>query len=232
MLSPEILARYRADRAEGMSAVSAFRHATYVRAPVVDRLPVPRYAGQKGETAQRDGFDLVIRLEYDNDGFTWATGCRYGRATCYRIEDQQPGDFIARKVLDGHAPDPRAHDGLQPDYERDCETYGEIRGQVRRLGKHASDVYARKRIRDAMKRAEAMNDGRGPSAVGVHVVASKGGIVLGENSLWGLTDEDRDYLAEVADDCAAEAIREARDALARLCQCPDETRPCAESSFS
>lgn len=227
MLSPENLARYRADRAEGLPAVIAFRHATYVRGPVADRLPVPRYAGEKSETAQRDGFDLSIRLEYDNDGFSWATGCRYGRATCYRIEDQKPGDFIARKILDGREPDPRAATGLQTDYEIDCETYGEVRENYRRLGKHASDVIARKRIRDAMKRAESMNDGHGPSAVGVCVVASKGGIVLGESSLWGLTDEDRDYLAEVADDCAADAIHQAREALARLCQCPDETRTSA-----
>jgi hypothetical protein len=231
MLSPDILKRYRAIRAENrrwpIDPRQALRMARAQIAPAPDRLPVPRYAGYLKETAQRGGFDLTITLEIDHDGFSWATGCRYGRATVYRIEDQRRGDFIARKVLDGCDPSQRSHDGIQTDYENDCMTYGEVRENFRRLGRHASDVIARKLIRDAMQRAENINDGHGLSVVGVRVVASKGGVTLGENTVWGLTDEDRDYLAEVADDCAAEAIHEARDKIARLCQCPDETRTTA-----
>lgn len=54
--------------------------------------------------------------------------------------------------------------------------------------------------------------------VGVIVTASRAGIELASDSLWGIESDAGDYLATVADECAAIAIDEARAKLAQLAE--------------
>ncbi len=62
---------------------------------------------------------------------------------------------------------------------------------------------------------------------GVIVEARRNGVLLGSGSVWGVeSDGDPTYFAELARDCAAEAIKEAAEVLAGLCngapEDPDE----------
>jgi hypothetical protein len=54
--------------------------------------------------------------------------------------------------------------------------------------------------------------------VGVVVTASKDGIELGSASLFGMGSTDKGYLLEVANELAPEAIEEAQQQIARLCE--------------
>lgn len=56
--------------------------------------------------------------------------------------------------------------------------------------------------------------------VGVIVTASREGIELGSASLWGIESDAEDYLVEVANELAEQAVEEAQAKLARLCACP------------
>ena len=75
-------------------------------------------------------------------------------------------------------------------------------------------------LQNAKRMFEWLNDEW--SYVGVKVTASLDGVVLGENSLWGVESDsnehggDEDYFAEVAGDCAYEAIHEAKTRAAVL----------------
>lgn len=74
---------------------------------------------------------------------------------------------------------------------------------------------ARQRCHDLAR--QAMLTAREPEVYGVTVTASLGGRVLGEASCWGIHDEypHLAYVAEVARECAADAICEADATLAR-----------------
>lgn len=53
---------------------------------------------------------------------------------------------------------------------------------------------------------------------GVIVTVSRNGIELASASLWGVESDAGDYLREVADELACEAMAEARDTLESLCE--------------
>lgn len=55
--------------------------------------------------------------------------------------------------------------------------------------------------------------------VAVIVTAYKGGVKLGSASLWGIESDAGDYLREVANELADEAVSEAKAKLEELCEC-------------
>lgn len=54
---------------------------------------------------------------------------------------------------------------------------------------------------------------------GVVVTCSRNGLELGRASLWGIESDSDSYLDECAAELAEEALDEAKEALASLCQC-------------
>lgn len=58
--------------------------------------------------------------------------------------------------------------------------------------------------------------------VGVIVEVERQGVKLATSSLWGIEDDAGDYLREVADELADEALDEAKATLAKLCECEEE----------
>jgi len=54
------------------------------------------------------------------------------------------------------------------------------------------------------------------------VTASRDGIELGSASVCGIESDSGDYMHDIADDLAAEAIDDAREAIKSLCDCEGE----------
>ena len=204
---------YHRARRDGTPAASALRLARWVAA---DRLDVP-LPGERPLTIERDGFTLTIRSQYDESP--------------HRDEFDGTIDW-------GHWSDDagrRVPDALAPAYPVEITTRDGIAWFVsgvpiddridyyRRHGASRSVALDAARA-DVRAEAKAYDGTDGPTVLGVIVKASRAGVALGESSCWGIeiawSDVTRtdgsEYLSEVAEDMAAEAIAEAETALAAL----------------
>ena len=223
MVSPELITAYRAARQSHyrMPAIVAYRIARHAPTPR-DPLPLPDYVGDAPARGERDGFHYTIALAVDHDGFTWTTGCAYARATVRRIEDQGRDDAVSLRAIGHKHIDPRTYDGMRTDVEDGGITYREIRAKLRGAGhtRHDADTRARAMIRERMQRAHAINEALGAATpCGVRVRVYRAGIELAESSCWGMLDDDRATLADVAEDCLFSALDEARARVRELCAC-------------
>lgn len=172
---------------------------------------MPDYVGTS-ETVEHDGFRLAVRLEYDCDhGTPWEECDGHGPVSEWTTRAKLSGELELCRD--------RSHRRFY-DFAEACRI-------ARRDGWNAAPyVVAGETARQKAARAARADFERLRAWctdewhwLGVVVTASRNGIELGRDSLWGIESDAGEYLREVADDLAAQAIAEAREALADLCEC-------------
>lgn len=167
----------------------------------------------------RDGFDFAVTIEPDYDSHEpWREEAGHGEVSEWRRQnyrgtyDKAPGELL---LCEDH------RSALFYDFAGACALA--LRG-----GWNAKpyDVPGETPKQRAAKAARADYERlRRYCAgdwcyVGVVVTASRDGVELGSASLWGLeSDCDEDHLADCACELAEEALDEAKERLASLCQC-------------
>lgn len=210
-LAPMMRAKLYADirvKSPYYNARSAFHYATCTVA----------YLGKRAEwqwngetaTCEVEGFELRLEVRDDDDSSPadwlgewsdrWADG-----AISYANEHHSYGN----------------HYNSRSDYEwwHPAQSIEDHRSALRALGYSRHDAYtiAREYVLRDMRMASDF------TAYGVIVTASREGIELGSDSLWGITLDESpgarsrdDQMAEIADDIVSEAISDARESLAKL----------------
>ncbi len=212
-------ATYARARAAGMPA----RHALGLARAVgtVERATLPDYGAPV--TIKRNGWTLRLSVDYDEGldladmGYgTFVAGAEDWRG---HVKPTQPG-AIPNPRRDSRNPSNGAAFYV-PSQDR-AEMVAYYNGPTFGASRAVALDLARAMEADELARA---TDDYGPTFYVLTVEAMRGGLVLGSASLGGcevgwddITRTDgREYLAESYDDLIAEAIGEARDALARLC---------------
>ena len=148
-------------------------------------------------TETLDGFDIVATTERDDDaGAPWERD-GHGDVSDWIRRTKRPGELVLNR-------------------DRDRARYYDFAGAVKIAkrdgwGPGTPEQAARadfERLRDwCADRWEY---------VGVIVTASKEGIKLSRQSLWGIESDSGDYLKQVAREMAADAVRDASDVIGRL----------------
>jgi len=186
-----LVERYRARRAAGAYASLAYAQA-------IDSSPILEWRGGTARWAQ-EGFELVASVELDEGpdlsylgewSHSWSEG-----AIPHDQDDPRTSDWFTPAITaDQH------YRGL-----RELK-YG--RSEARRL--------SQRYVRQDYSRALAYGDGWW--TVFVTVIARRNAIELGRAILGGIeSDSGDDYFSRVAQELAAEAIDEAKSAIAGLC---------------
>lgn len=164
---------------------------------------------------ERDGFDIHVRVVWDED-----------------FERGDDGEFVNTRDDHDTYPTERYHDALLR-HGRPCEesrvyNYFRPTETARANAKYYSKAgmsrgVAWEKAQEIMRSIVHYATSDDVYAYGVIVTASKEGIELGENSLWGITFdmsarnvETMRELDRCADECADEAIHEAKEALNKL----------------
>lgn len=165
-------------------------------------------------------------LELVRDGtrarfYDYANACRIARKdgwgpSAYRLDIEQGANglqranaqwFIGRELLaftSAWYDDPNGPI---------ADVYAQLRASM------TPKAYAALAARQDYERLRKFLDGQW-GYVGVVVTASREDVELGHASLWGIeTDSDPSYFVEVAEELAEEAIEQAREMLAKLCDC-------------
>jgi hypothetical protein len=161
-------------------------------------------------TAEVDGFMLAARIEYDDCGDTpWERGDGHGPVSEWTSRGKRPGEWVlcqdrgSRRYYDAQAAVRQAKEEGW-----DAPPYG-----VGTTGERATRA-----VKADFERLRAWCNDEW-SYVGVVVSVSRNGVVLDEHaaSLWGIESDAGDYLREVANELADEALDAGRVALARVC---------------
>lgn len=159
-------------------------------------------------TATVDGFELVARIEYDDDAAApWAREDGHGPVTDWTSRSKKPSE---RVLLSDH--------GIQRYYD-----FAEAVKIAERDGWDAPPYGTGTAKQRAARAAEA--DYQRLKAwcnnewcyVGVVVSASRVGVVVSVSSLMGIESDCGDYLTEVANETADEALDVAKSTLTDLC---------------
>lgn len=194
-MNTEVVTRYRKHRATGVGARTALQ---WARALVYDHV-------HDGQTFQVEGFDVVVRFEVDVDDTPEWYGTFTDTWSPEVVERHNPGRFEYRYFLPTY---PEAQ------YRADL---------AKRMGRHAAWVEARRKARHDLDMAESF--GRDWTTWLMRVGVSRNGILLGSAAI-GSVDLGKDECPDTSDfvaemfhgDLIPEAIAEARDALAKLCE--------------
>lgn len=165
-------------------------------------------------SATVDGIDLVARIEYDEDhGEPWKECRNYGPVSEWTSRDKAPGE----RVLNSHRGSYRYYDYAEAIKIAkrdgwDTEPYGT--GTVGERAARAVEA-------DFQRLKAWCNDEW--YYVGVAVSVSRNGVMLDKYaaSLWGIESDSGDYLTEVANELANEALGVGKVKLAELCDCED-----------
>ena len=167
---------------------------------------------------EQDGFQMQAKLVDDYEGRGLDDDEALGEFSDYAPD--KPGEYIKidptgseKFTLERAGIGPSAY--TYGDYEQywsngSTGTVAETRASMSKLGmsKQVAEEWARANARMFYERALRTLDGD-ITYVGVVVTASRAGVELGENSLWGIESDSGDYFNEVASDCAGEAISQA-----------------------
>lgn len=212
-------ATYRRARAEGTPAQSALRLARWIT--TVDRDALPDYGAPV--TIERDGFDVTLRLDYD-EGID-LSDLGYGRFLD-GVEDWRTG--YERRPEPDAIPNPY-RDSRNVSGGRHWYVPGEAGSLADRFDAYhkagASRSVALDKARASLDaELRTVTDDYGPSVYVLRVTVAREGIDLGYASKGGIEiawsdttgTDGREYLAEVAEDIIPEAIEDAREALERL----------------
>lgn len=162
----------------------------------------------------RDGFSLRARIEHDGDtGAPWEEHDGHGPVSDWTRRDKLPGELLL---------DENGYHG--PYAKKRFYDFAEACRIARRDGWNAApyDVpgetprqRAAKAARADFERLRAWCDD-GWNWCGVVVTASRAGIELGTASLWGIESDAGDYLLEVANELAEQALAEAADKVREI----------------
>jgi len=205
-MSHEIKTYYRQARARGVPASSPLALA---KARVTRRerqgLDWKHSSGYgrplKSATLMRDGFEVSVRVDYDEIGDL----SHLGEFT------DNPKGAVKRKKIGWN----------EYKYFRPATSYEEHRRALSKLGysRQAADVLARKYMRQDAEYAEEFARGD-RSLLVVEVQVSKMGVELGFESVGGVDVDDLDdpYLDELAEDLIPSALHEAKQKLQKLCE--------------
>lgn len=155
-----------------------------------------------------EGFTLTARIEPDTDmGAPWVEHDGHGPVSEWTTRDKLPGERIINE--DGNSR--RYYDFKAAIKQAKAEGW-----DAPPYGKGTKGEQAERAVNADFRFLKAWCDDEW-QWVGVIVTASKNGIELGNASLWGIESESRDYLLEVAEDLASEAVSEAKATLGGLC---------------
>lgn len=167
-----------------------------------------------------EGFTFTATVHSDHDaGTPWERDCGHGPVTDWTTRRKAPGELILNQ-------------------DRGSFRYYDFAGAVRiaqRDGWGApltlikGETPRQKAARAARFDYETLKAWCNDEwrYVGIAVTASREGVELGRASLWGVeadhpADPYNEYLQTVANEIAGEAMSEAREMLARLCNCSVE----------
>ena len=193
--------QYKGLRAEGYSPRYLATHNPTDRAPGIDWDCSGR-DGMPCATWEAEGFTIRVRLEYDE-----------------HPDLSYIGKYVSRWE-DGAIKRPNAG---RNEYEYFLPAFTDFKAQARefsKLGfdKQTANLKARAIPLSQFKFMEDLNNGN-VSFVGVIVTASRSGIELAQDSIWGVeyTGRNNPYIDEIAQDCESEVIAEAKNNLHSLC---------------
>ena len=171
-------------------------------------------------TAHKEGFELRARTEPDDTHEPpWEAEDGHGPVRWVRLNDfgqpaKEPGESVL--ISDRHGATVYGMDDATKLARKegwDAEPYNTDKRETPRQ-------QAAKAAKADFERLKAWcNDDW--HYVGVIVEAYREGIKLGSASLWGIESDSDDYLEEVAEELADEAIEEAKAKLASICACED-----------
>lgn len=171
--------------------------------------------GYIGDTliAEQDGFTLTATVHYDDTGCgaPWDGDDGHGPVSDWTSRDKAPGEI----VLSTGRRSKRFYDFSEAC--RIARRDGWACADGRRDGETARQYAARAAMED-FKRLKAWCDDEW-HYVGVAVTVSRNDIQLTHDyshALWGIESDSGDYLTEVANDLAPEALSEAQAALETL----------------
>lgn len=170
------------------------------------------------ELEPRDGFTFTATIEHDSDhGAPWEESDCHGPVSDWRRKNWEgywpkaPGELLLCE-------DSRS--ALFYDFQEACRIAlrdgwntapYDVPGETRRQR-------AARAARADFERLRAWcNDDW--HWCGIVVTAYRNGIELGSASLWGIESDSSDYLEETARELCEEAMEQAREALASLCEC-------------
>ncbi len=159
----------------------------------------PPVADEDGETFERDGFLLTVRIKVDEYctpeemglgkyTSTWEEGRTLDRKReGYPIGRDQHPYFLPDYTYEQHRKDGSTHD----------EALSYVRADLKRAEGYADDWYY----------------------ITIRVTAERCGVELGSASVGGIEDDcGKRYIRDIIDEQADEAIAEAQEALKALCE--------------
>lgn len=173
----------------------------------------PQYVGDTA-TAEHAGFELVASMEHDSDiSAPWEEHDGHGEVSGWTRRAKLPGELVLCE-------------------DRDSKRFYDFAGAcriARRDGWNAApyDVPGETARQRATKAARADFDRLRAWCnddwhwCGLVVVVKRDGIELGRSSIWGTESDRGEHLVTLVNECAEEALSEAREALAGLCQCEE-----------
>lgn len=174
-----------------------------------------------GEEAERKGFTFRASIQHDDDaGTPWDNSDGHGPVTGWERRAKLPGELV---LCDDNP------SGLRSNTARRFYDYQEACRIALRDGWNAApyDVEGETPRQRAAKAARADYEflrgwcNNEWSYIGIIVTAFRNGIELGSASVWGIESNAGEYLRDTANELLEEAIGEARDNLASLCDCEE-----------
>lgn len=175
------------------------------------------------ETFERDGFTIKARTEYDDDSTPpWKRADGHGPVSEWTTRNKGPGERVlcsdrsAKRYYDfAEAIEIAKRDGWG--WRADEET-----GEPLTKGQRAA-----KAVESDFKFLQSWCNDQW-HYVGVILSVEKNGVELDRNaaSLWGVENNDSEYLREVAEEMVDEAVAVGRATMAKLNEdCPDCGKP-------
>lgn len=166
-------------------------------------------------TASVDGFTINARLVRDDDHKApWEEFDNYGPVSDWTRRAKLPSERILCQ-------------------DRESRRYYDVAGAMDRAKRDGWDAppygtgtkgeQAARAVEDDFKRLKAWCDNEW-CYVGVVLSVSRNGVTLDDHaaSLWGIESDCQDYLLDVANELADEALEAAKATLKALCTCDEE----------
>lgn len=200
---------------------------------------------------EHDGFALSLSIEHDDTARQpWRDEDGHGPVTDWERRDKRPGELVLCHDHDSYLFYDFAEAcrialrdgwGFLPWDLKTEEIDGDWRAMAGPFvsGVHSDinaairEVYAAHRATFPSARAYAAGAARADfdrlkafcddewTYIGVVVTASRNGVELGRDSLWGIESDCEEFILDCASDVAAQAVSAAREALASLCDCEE-----------
>lgn len=167
-------------------------------------------------TATVDGFTLTARMVQDHDmGAPWDNEDGHGPVSDWTNRAKLPGERVLNEDRFGRR---RYYDVAEAIQIAKRDGW-----DAEPIGQGAKGQRAARAVEADFRRLRGWCEGEW-CYVGVVLSVSRNGIILDDRaaSLWGIESDCRDYLLDVANELADEALDAAKAVLEALCVCDEE----------